>query len=73
MLGVSGMPVSGAVGKLGDLGDRLGDKDKNSNLSGLGSRLYVSFYGWLVMPSRFRTMLPFHYCTFQSYPASPYI
>ena len=57
MLGVSGMPVSGAVGKLGDLGDRLGDKDKNSNLSGLGSRLYVSFYGWLVMPSRFRSML----------------
>src|SRR5712672_136305 len=26
MLGVSGTPVSGAVGKLGDLGDRLSDK-----------------------------------------------
>jgi len=26
MLGVSGMPVSDAVGKLGDLGDCLGDK-----------------------------------------------
>src|SRR5712672_3479030 len=26
MLGVSGMPVSDAVGKLGDLGDRLNDK-----------------------------------------------
>ena len=26
MLGVSGMPVSGAVGKLGDLGDRPSDK-----------------------------------------------
>ena len=57
MLGVSGTPVSDAVGKLGDLGDRLGDKIKNSNLSGLGSRQYVSFYGWLVMPSRFRSML----------------
>jgi len=26
MLGVSGMPVLDAMGKLGDLGDRLGDK-----------------------------------------------
>jgi len=28
MLGVSGMPVSGAVGKLRDLGDHPGDKIK---------------------------------------------
>jgi len=56
MLGVSGTPVSDAVGKLRDLGDRPGDKDKNSNLFGLGFLQYVSFLGWLVMPSRFRSM-----------------
>ena len=56
MLGVSGTPVSDAVGKLGDLGDCLSDKVKNSNLFGLGPLQYVSFYGWLVMPSRFRSM-----------------
>jgi len=57
MLGVSGTPVSDAMGKLRDLGDRPGDKIKTLNLSGLGSLQYVSFYGWLVMPSRFRSML----------------